>query len=174
MKFLTLKKPFAIALVATAIFCFSTISIFGQEPKMDEFAPAPKVEISKDEQKKLDGESDIKKRTIMSLEMAEFRLKSAESLSDQQKYSELLGELGAYQFFVQDALEFLNKKNDDSKKVRDNFKRLEISLRQQSPRIEGLRRNTPYEFGFHIETLGKLIRELRSKALEPLFGKIVR
>ncbi|MEK7855704.1 MAG: hypothetical protein AAB288_06415, partial [Acidobacteriota bacterium] len=58
-------------------------------------------------------------------------------------------------------------------KVLNNFKRLEIGLRQFRPRLELIRRGIPSEYEPYLRSLIQYVRDARAKAVEPLFGDSV-
>ena len=142
------------------------------EPPSDAAPPPPKS-IPKDEKKSLDALTDLKKRTQLSLELLENHLVKAEQLGGQNDFQNSLNELGNYQAILENALNFLNSRDDGGNKVDNNFKRLEIGLRRTVPRLEILRREMPYSYGYYVRELQKVVRDARSKALDPLFSDSV-
>ena len=70
-------------------------------------------------------------------------------------------------------LGFLNRNNDGSRVDLANFKRFEIGLRAFPPRIEVIRRELPLKYEAYLRSLLKIIRESRSKAVEPFFSDSV-
>jgi hypothetical protein len=61
----------------------------------------------------------------------------------------------------------------DSNKTRDNYKRLELSLRAHGPRLTSLRRATPIEFAVWIKQAEDYAREGRTEALNSFYGHTV-
>lgn len=153
----------------TLIFVFSSaVQAQVEEPPAD-VAPPPVRIIPKDEKKLLDAESDLKKRTQLSLKLLEDHLAKAEQLGGQNEFQKSISELGNYRAILANALDFLNQHDNGGNKVDNNYKRLEIGLRRIVPRLEILRREMPYSYGYYVRQLQKFVREARSKALEPLF-----
>ncbi|MGI8555189.1 MAG: hypothetical protein ACR2LT_02380 [Pyrinomonadaceae bacterium] len=142
-----------------------------QPPK--DAAPPPMRIIPKDERKLLNDERDIKKRTQLALNLMETHLLKAEELGSQNKFQDSLFELGNYNAIRKNALDFLNSRDDHGNKVDNNFKRLEIGLRKTVPRLEILRREMPFNYGYYVRELQKFVRDTRAKALEPLFDDTV-
>jgi len=101
------------------------------------------------------------------------RLLNAESLNAREDYGEMFNELGRFHALVDNTLNFLNRKNSDSGKVLNNFKRIELSLRKYITRLELIRRDLPVKYEFYVRTLIKYIRDARTKAVEPLFDDTV-
>ncbi len=169
---LQLYLPFYF-LLFTFYLCLS-ISAFAQadEPE-DTTAPPPLKFVSKEEKSQLKTETDIKKHTILALEMMDARVVKAENFNTQKQYREVFGELGGFHALLDDTLDYLNKHDDDSGKVLNNFKRLEISLRKFAPRLELIRRELPIKYELYVRNLIKYVRQARSKAVEPLFDNSV-
>jgi hypothetical protein len=103
----------------------------------------------------------------------EIRLKKAEELNAQGKYSEMFQELGDFHALVDKTLEYLDQNDTGKGKVLNNFKRVEMNLREFLPRLELIRRDLPAKYEFYVRSLAKYVREARSKAIDPLFGNTV-
>ena len=163
-------------------FCFFTfffllaVSARAQvdEPPAD-VAPPPPIVIPKEQKKILDAEKDLKKRTQLSLKLLDEHLLKAEEFTAQNQFQQSINRLGNYQAVLENAYNFLKMRDNGSGKVDDNFKRLEIGLRKTVSRLEVLRREMPFNYGYYVRELQKVVREIRGKALEPLFDdSIVR
>jgi hypothetical protein len=151
----------------------SLLSVSAQENEQKDTAPPPLKILSKEETRQLSAEHDIKKRTKLALDLMEIRLKKAEDLNSQQRFSEMFDELGAFHALVDRSLEFLTRNDNGEGKVLNNFKRLEMSLRAFLPRLEIIRRDLPEKYEFYVRELGKSIRTARSRAIDPLFSETV-
>jgi len=155
------------------IFLFSQIIFAQDEEPPTDAAPPPVRTISKDEKKQLETETNIKKRTQMSLDLMELRLKKAEEFSAQNQFQDSLNELGSFHALLENALKHLNKNDNGSSKIDYNFKRLEIGLRRTVSRLELIFREMPFRYGYYVRKLQKFVRETRAKAIEPLFDDTV-
>jgi len=155
-----------------ALFCLALPTI-AQQDKSLETPEIPKIEISADEQKLLNEEKDLKKRTQLGLKLAEERLAKAENLTQDDKYQNALVELRGYQALIKDVIKFLIQSGNDSKKIRDSVRRLDITLRNHTPRIEVIRRNSPYGYAQIHKDLIEFVRNARSEVLEVLFDDTV-
>lgn len=153
-------------------FC-SLLTIHAQQEKPKDLVPPPLALISDAEKENLEAESDMKKRTQLALVLMDARVKKAEELSAQKKFEESLNELGAFQALISNTLKFLNRNNSGSRKVLNNYKRFEISLRDYFPRLELMRREMPIKYGYHVRTLMKFVRDARTSATDPIFGETV-
>jgi hypothetical protein len=159
---------FFYVLLFTSYFLLSS-SVFAQNYQYDVEPPPLKI-ISKTEKVQLEATNDIKQRTKLALELMEARLISAEGLSAKEEYSEMFTELGSFHALVDNTLNFLDNNNNDSGKVLNNYKRIELSLRKYITRLELIRRNLPLRYEFYVRRLVKYIREARTKAVEPMFA----
>ncbi len=172
-KFQFTKYPIRFVLLLLFSACFSLTADAQEINDVKDIVPPPLALISKGETDQLNAEADMKKRTQLSLDLMENRLKKAESFSNEKKFQESLDELGGFQAIMRDALKYLQRRDTGSKKVFNNFKRFEINLRGFVPRLELMRRVMPEKFGFHVVQLMKSVRKARTNAVEPLFDDTV-
>jgi hypothetical protein len=156
-------------------FQFSVFSLSAvaqtDEPKDSE--PPPLRMFSKEEKTQLEAQNDIKLRTNLALTLMEARLKKAEDFYNQQAYTEMFTELGGFHALVDNTLNFLNRNNNESRKVLNTFKKLEMSLRNFVSRLELIRREVPSKYEFYVRGLVKTVRDARTRAIEPLFSDSV-
>ncbi len=159
-------------LIFVAVFCLYS-PLFAQSDVPQDAAPPPLKFVSKAEKTQLNAETNVKKYTIRALELMDARLASAENLTTQRQFEQMFNELGDFQALVDGTLVYLNKHDDDSGKVLNNFKRLEISLRKYSPRLEMIRREVPGRYEPYLRSLIVDLRDARTKAVEPLFSNSI-
>lgn len=172
-QFLVRKFLMSAVFLLISACCFQ-LAAFAQdddEPK-DLVPPSPKV-FSTDEKKQLEAVSDIKKRTELALDFMETRLKKAETSTNEENYRAALDALAGFHALLEDSMKFLARNNNESRKVLNSFKTVEIILRKQTPRLETVRRGMPYKYGWYVRKLIRAVREARSKAVEPLFDDTV-
>ncbi len=166
-------KHFRIATFLLLSACLlTTVSAQPEQPSY-ETAPPPLKILSKTEKSQLDSASDIKERTKLALELMEVRLLKAEEFDTKEQFAEMFVELGSFHALVENTINFLNEKNNNSGKILSNFKRIELSLRKYITRLELIRRDLPIKYELYVRNLVKNIRESRSKAVEPLFDDTV-
>lgn len=161
-------------LLCSFIFLFSQ-SVFAQEDydkPPEDLVPPPLNVVTDDLLEQLDKQTKMKKRAKLSLKLMDSRLTKSEDLLDQNNYQESLTELGIFQGLLIDSLKYL-KLNKDSKGVLKHYKKLEMNLRDFLPRLELLRRNLPYKYGYHVKHLIFYVRDARTRALKPLFDDTV-
>jgi hypothetical protein len=141
-----------------------------------DLAPPPVKVVSREEMTRLNAEGgDIKDRTKLVLELMNVRLTSAERLRAGEDFDGVFRELGYFHGLMDNGIDFLQKHNNGTGKILDNFKRLEIGLRAFMPRLEMVRRELPLRYEDYVRKLIKFVRDARTKATEPLFSdKIVK
>lgn len=172
------KFPFTTTIVKrlacyVGIVLFASMLVSAQDGGVEDTAPPPLRLLTQDEKNKIAGETEVKRRTKLVLELMEARLVQAESLNTGQDHDRMFAELGGFHGLIDNMLEFLDGKDKDSRKVLNNFKRFEIGLRGFTPRLEILRREVPARYELYIRSLIKYLREARAKAVEPLFDDTV-
>src|SRR4051812_35721933 len=132
-------------------------------------APPPLRLVPRDARSQLEAARDVKARMRLSVELAEARLTRAEQMTSSQQYESAARELGIYQGLLDDALRFL-KDQKEQRKLRDTYKRFEITLRAHAVRLETMRRTTPSEYAFNIKTITEYTKNLRGEALNGFYG----
>lgn len=158
-------------LIFCSFSCAATVS--AQEIGAADIAPPPLKILSKTEKIQLDETSDVKKRTILALALMEARVKKAEEFDNQNQYEQMYEQLGGFHALIDYTLGFLNRNNAGSRGNLNNFKRFEIGLRAFPSRIEVMRRELPIKYESYLRSLLKIIRDTRSKAVEPFFSDSV-
>jgi hypothetical protein len=136
-------------------------------------APPPMKLVSNTERAQLSGAHDVKGRTRASLDLAEQRLRRAEELTTALQYDAASSELGCYHGIVEDAMNYLAALKTDKGKMRDLFKRVELTLRAHGTRIEAIRRVTPTEYAINIKPIADYARSARTEALNAFYGDTV-
>jgi hypothetical protein len=160
-------------LLFTFYFLLFTFAAFGQDDPPKDVAPYPEKVFSDDEKKALNDETGIKTRTDLSLRFMDTRLSNALFLAQKPNFKEALSHLGTYQLLLEDALKFLKSNDTEKDKVQNTLKKFEITLRKHTTRLEIIRREMPYKYGWHVERIMKLLDDARDSALDPLFSDSV-
>ncbi|MGC2234893.1 MAG: hypothetical protein WA584_01860 [Pyrinomonadaceae bacterium] len=168
-----LKSIFFVLTLFTFYFSLFTFCANAQTDEPKDAEPPPLKMISKDEKKALEGETEVKNRTNLAIMLMEGRLKKAEDLNSKGAYEEMFGELGGFHALIDYTLNFLNRNDNGSKAIINNFKKLELSLRAYISRLEIIRRELPTKYEFYVRGLVKTVRDARTKAVEPLFSDTV-
>ena len=137
-------------------------------------APPPFKMIVKEERTAIEGvTNDPQKRLKMTIEFAEGHLLAAEQHTARQNYEAASTEVGMYHALIENALQFLSTFKRDSNKTRDLYKRLELALRSDGPRLTSMRRTTPLEFAVWIKQVEDFARQGRTEALNSFYGHTV-
>ena len=61
----------------------------------------------------------------------------------------------------------------DKNSTRDLYRRLDIALRAELPRLAVMRRDTPSEFSLHLKAAEEFVRDTRTEALDSFYGHTV-
>jgi hypothetical protein len=152
----------------------NVLSARAQDPQPTPLtAPPPRKLILKEERAELDQEKEIKDRLKLTISLAGNHLTRAEQLTAQSSYDDASAQVGMYHALIEDALDQLNALKRDSNKTRDLYKRLELALRADGPRLTAMRRTTPLEFAVWIKKVEDFARDGRTEALNSFYGHTV-
>jgi hypothetical protein len=136
-------------------------------------APPPFKMIVKEERTQIEQTNDAQKRLKLTIEFAGAHLTRAEQHTTREDFEAASAEVGMYQALIESALEFLSTFKRDSNKTRDLYKRLELALRADGPRLTAMRRVTPLEFAVWIKKVEDFARDGRTEALNSFYGHTV-
>ena len=136
-------------------------------------APPPFKMIVKEERAQLDQTTDASKRLKLTITFAGAHLTNAEQHTSRENYEAASTEVGMYHALIENALKFLSTFKRDSNKTRDLYKRLELALRADGPRLTAMRRITPLEFAVWIKHVEDFARDGRTEALNSFYGHTV-
>jgi len=137
-------------------------------------APPPFKMIVKEERAEMDATTkDASKRLKLTMEFAGGHLTRAEQHTARGDFEAASAEVGMYHALIENALEFLSTFKRDSNKTRDLYKRLEMALRADGPRLTAMRRITPLEFAVWIKQVEDFARDGRTEALNSFYGHTV-
>jgi hypothetical protein len=144
-----------------------------QQLQLPQTAPPPMKYIPPADWSRLNGQRGPGDRTRASIELAEAHLVRALALTNEGRFDDAASEMGCYQALFEDALKYMSEMDQERGKVRDLYKRLELALREQAPRIETIRRSTPVEYAVHIRAILEYTKDARAHALESFYGNTV-
>lgn len=136
-------------------------------------APPPFKMIVKDERAAIEQSNEPSKRLKLTIEYASAHLGVAEQHTTQGNFEAASTEVGMYHALIENALAFLSTFKRDSNKTRDLYKKLEMALRAQGPRLTAMRRVTPLEFAVWIKQVEDFARDGRTEALNSFYGHTV-
>jgi hypothetical protein len=176
------ESPSRIVLLILLIIACSTL-VCAQEPEPTVqatpqptplTAPPPIKAIPKTEKLELEGaDDDPKQRVRKTIEFAGGHLTAAEKLTGQSNFEAASHEVGSYQALIENVLTFLATMKRGSNKSRDLYKRMELALRADAPRLTAMRRSTPIEYAVWIKKTEDFAREGRTEALNSFYGDTV-
>ena len=112
-------------------------------------------------------------RVRLAIDLAEAHLTEMEQLTSQKNFEKAQEALGNYLGLIEDAMHFVGGMAQDKNGTRDLYRRLDIALRAELPRIAVMRRDTPSEFSIHLKAAEEFVRNTRSEALDSFYGHTV-
>jgi hypothetical protein len=165
---------FAAHLLLLAFVCLAKVNAQDAQPQATPLpAPPPFKMIVKEERATIEQTNDSGKRLKLTIEYAGGHLTRAEQHTAKENYEAASAEIGMYHALIESALEFLSTFKRDSNKTRDLYKRLELALRADGPRLTSMRRITPLEFAVWIKKVEDFARDGRTEALNSFYGHTV-
>ena len=161
-------------LLLLAFVCVPAVNAQDAQPQPTPLpAPPPFKMIVKEERAAIEQSKDSGRRLKLTIEYAGGHLMRAEQHTARENYEAASAEIGMYHALIESALEFLSTFKRDSNKTRDLYKRLELSLRADGPRLTAMRRVTPLEFAVWIKQVEDFARAGRTEALNSFYGHTV-
>jgi hypothetical protein len=168
----TQRRLILLTLLLLLAFIYAPLAIAQESQPTPLPAPPPRRSIGKDERLQID-QADAKQRIRMTIEFAGIHLSRAEQHTASANYDAASAEVGIYHALIENALVFLSSLKRDSNKTRDLYKRLELALRADGPRLTSMRRITPLEFAVWIKQAEDFARDGRTEALNSFYGHTV-
>ena len=151
-------------------------SVYAQDPEPSPtplMAPPPFKMIVKEERGQIEQSKDASKRLKLTMEFAAAHLTVAEQHTGQGNFEAAQTEVGMYHALIENIRMFMRTFKRDSNKTRDLYKKLELALRAQGPRLTAMRRVTPLEFAVWIKQVEDYARDMRTEALNSFYGHTV-
>lgn len=159
---------------AVILICLYAPAASCQDPQAGQLsAPPPIKAFSKDEHSQIEQAGDVKGRLRVTIELAQNHLDLAEKYTAQPNYESASAEIGTYHALIENALTYLNSQKRDNNKTRDLYKKLELILRADGPRLTSMRRITPLEYAVWIKEVEDFARQGRTEALNSFYGHTV-
>ncbi|HEX8282590.1 MAG TPA: hypothetical protein VF588_04510 [Pyrinomonadaceae bacterium] len=144
-----------------------------QPPPREEGGPPPVRYVPVDVRSRLDAERDPKARARLGMLIAEECLDRAAQFAEQDQFVAATGQVGVYQAVVEDTIGFLHRPGRAGNKLRDIFKRVEITLRAHVPRLETIRRELPSQHAVYLKDAIDFVRDSRDQALGAFYDDAV-
>lgn len=144
------------------------------QPELQQLSsPPPMRYVAPDDRAQIASTKDAKARVRLTIELAEARLTRMEQLTSQKTFAEASETLGTYLGLIEDVMHFVGGMTQDKNGTRDLYRKLDIALRAQIPRLAVMRRDTPAEYSLHLKAAEEFVRNTRSDALESFYGHTV-
>ncbi len=138
-----------------------------------EDGPPPLRYLPQDVRGRLEATRDAKERARLAMLICEERLTLAAQHADQDRFVAATGEVGVYEAVVEDTIRFLHKPGRANNKLRDIFKRVEITLRSHVTRLETIRRSLPSQHAVYLKNSIDFVRGQRDTALGAFYSDSV-
>ena len=142
------------------------------QPQRDN-GPPPLRYLPDDVRSRLEAERDPKDRAKLAMLICEERLSLAAQHAEQDKFVAATGEVGVYEAVVEDTILYLHKPGRANNKLRDIFKRVEITLRSHVTRLESIRRILPARHAVYLKDAIDFVRDRRDQALSAFYSDSV-
>lgn len=142
-----------------------------QQPRED--GPPPMRYLPVELRGRLDAERDPKARARLGMVIAEECLDRAAQLVDQDQFVAATGQIGVYQAVVDDTIDYLHRPGRAGNKLRDIYKRVEITLRTHVTRLETIRRGLPSQHAVYLKEAIDFVRDNRDRALGAFYDDAV-
>lgn len=170
-----MRASATLILIFTLLACTGAQAQDGAPQRQQEDGPPPLRYMPPDVRQRLDGTKDAKARARLSMEIAEERLARAAQLADEDKFAASTAEIGIYEAVVEDTVRTLHAANPGraNNKLRDIFKRVEITLRAHVTRLESIRRLLPERHAVYVKDAIDFVRDRRDQALSAFYSDSV-
>ncbi|HEV8588634.1 MAG TPA: hypothetical protein VGQ72_07135 [Pyrinomonadaceae bacterium] len=157
---------------AAAAFLLSTSA--SAQPALPQLpSPPPMRYVAHDDRAQLNATKDAKARVRLTIALAEAHLTHMEELTSHKMFEQASEVLGNYLGLIEEAMRFIGGMPRDKNSTRDLYRRLDIALRAQIPRLAVMRRDTPAEYSLHLKAAEEFARNVRSEALDSFYGHTV-
>lgn len=165
-------QTFSVLFVAFASPLLS-FEVFAQPLTPQLPTPPPMRFVARDDRSQLTTTKDAKARVRLTIELADARLGHMEALTSDKEFEKASEVLGKYLGLIEDAMQFIGEMPRDKNSTRDLYRRLDIALRAQIPRLAVMRRDTPSDYSIHLKAAEEYARNTRTEALESFYGHTV-
>lgn len=143
-----------------------------QQQQRDE-GPPPMRYMPEDVRQRVNAERDLRDRAKLGMLIAEERLARASQFADADRFEDATAEIGVYEAVVEDTVHFLQTSGKVNNKLRDVFKRVEITLRSHVTRLESIRRGLPERHAVYVRDAIEFVRDHRDLALGAFYDDTV-
>jgi hypothetical protein len=151
--------------------CFLAASAQAQPRTPQLPTPPPMRFVAREDRSQLSNARDPKARIRITIELADARLARIEALTTQKQFEQASEAVGAYLGLIEDVMSYIPRlTNINRTTTQDLYRKLDIALRGQIPRLVVARRMTPSDYAIHIKTAEEFVRDTRTAALDYFYG----
>jgi hypothetical protein len=146
-----------------------------QQQRQQENGPPPLRYLPPDVRQRLESVKDAKARARLSMDIADERLARASQFADEDRFEAATAEIGIYEAIIEDSVRELHASNPGraGNKLRDIFKRVEITLRSHITKLETIRRVLPERHAVYLKDAIDFVRDRRDLALSAFYSDSV-
>jgi len=166
-------KQFSSALPFTIVLLVFATNVHAQPATPQLPTPPPMRFVTHGDRSQLTSAKDAKVRVRLTIELAEAHLARMEQLTFQKDFESAQEALGNYLGLIEDGMRYVEGITQDKNSTRDLYRRLDIALRAELPRLAVMRRDTPSEFSLHLKAAEEFVRDTRTEALDSFYGHTV-
>ena len=166
-------KQFSSALPFTIVLLVFATNARAQPATPEMPAPPPMRFVTHNDRSQLNSTRDPKARVRLTIDLAEGHLARMEQLTAEKSFERAQEVLGNYLGLIEDVMSFVGSMAPDKNSTRDLYRRLDIALRAQIPRLAVMRRDTPADFSIHLKAAEEFVRNTRTEALDSFYSHTV-
>lgn len=127
--------------------------------------------VARDDRSQLSMVRDAKARIRLTIDLANARLTRIEELTNEKQFEQACEALGNYLGLIEDVMRYIpGLTNVNRTTTQDLYRKLDIALRGQIPRLVIMRRATPSEYAGHLKEAEEFVRDTRTQALDYFYG----
>ena len=127
--------------------------------------------VARDDRSQLMTTRDPKARIRVTIELAEARLARIESFTTHKEFEQASEAFGTYLGLIEDVMRYIPSLTRINRTTtQDLYRKIDIALRGQIPRLVVMRRMTPSDYAIHIKSAEEFVRNTRTAALEYFYG----
>jgi len=164
-------RPGSSSILLAIALCLFAASAHAQPRTPQLPTPPPMRFVTRDDRSQLAEIRDAKARVRLTIDLANARLTRVEGLTNEKEFERASEALGNYLGLIEDVMRYIpSLTNVNRTTTQDLYRKLDIALRGQIPRLIVMRRATPSEYSDHLKTAEEFIRDTRTQALDYFYG----
>jgi hypothetical protein len=164
-------RPGSSSILLAIPICLFAASAHAQPRTPQLPTPPPMRFVAREDRSQLVTVRDAKARVRLTIDLADARLTRIEGLTNQKEFEQASEALGNYLGLIEDVMRYIRSlRNVNRTTTQDLYRKLDIALRGQIPRLAVMRRATPNEYASHLKTAEEFVRDTRTEALDYFYG----